>query len=58
MGGTHTLTTNQTGGANLSFAGNITDNGSAFGIIKAGGASLVLSGTNSFSGGTTINAST
>ncbi len=38
----------------LTVGGNITDNGSGFSFTKAGPGTLVLSGTNTYTGGTTI----
>ena len=42
----------------LTEGGNITDNGSGFGITKAGAGALTLSGSNSYAGPTTLNAGT
>jgi autotransporter-associated beta strand protein len=57
--GTANLTINQTG--STTFAGNLT-NGATAGVLlsltKSGGGTLTLSGTNNYSGATTINAGT
>jgi fibronectin-binding autotransporter adhesin len=59
FGATHTLTV-QTGSTvtseYINFAGPIGDNGNGYGLIKAGNGTLVLSGINTYSGNTTINA--
>jgi autotransporter-associated beta strand protein len=57
--GTRTLTV-QTGSTvtseYINFASAITDGGNSYGLIKAGSGTLVLSGNNTYSGNTTINA--
>jgi len=59
FGATRTLTV-QTGSTvtseYINFAGPIGDNGNGYGLIKAGNGTLVLSGINTYSGNTTINA--
>jgi len=57
--GTRTLTSNvgnTVAGKSLTFSGNIGDGGSGYGITKAGTGSLVLSGSNTYTGVTTVNA--
>ena len=49
--GNRTLTTSVA----TTISGNITDSGSSFRLTKAGGSTLTLSGSNDFSGGTTIS---
>lgn len=49
--GNRTLTTS----AATTISGNITDSGSAFRLTKAGGSTLTLSGSNNYTGGTTIS---
>ena len=43
-------------GKGLVVVGNIGDGGSGYGIVKAGSGNLILHGTNTYTGGTTINA--
>lgn len=52
-----TLTGNRTLSTTVSttISGNITDSGSSFRLTKAGGSTLTLSGSNDYSGGTTIS---
>jgi autotransporter-associated beta strand protein len=54
--GTRTLTVTNTG--LTTFAGNIGQSASGLGLTKAGTGTLVLSGTNSYTGTTTISAGT
>ena len=65
--GPATLTGNRTitsqvgttvGGKNLTFSGVIGDGGNNFGITKEGAGMLLLSGANTYSGTTTVNAGT
>lgn len=53
-GGELVVTQNNTSG-NLEIASAIADNTSATSLIKAGGGTLVLSGTNTYSGSTQVN---
>jgi autotransporter-associated beta strand protein len=43
---------------NCTFSGSISDNASPTALVKSGGAILTLSGTNTFTGGTTVNSGT
>ena len=56
--GAGTLTGNRalTFVANTTFSGNIGESGGSFGITKNGSGTLKLSGFNTYSGGTTVNA--
>src|SRR5207237_274237 len=45
-------------GGNLTVGGAIGDGGSGFGLTKAGAGTLTLTGANTYSGGTTVNAGT
>jgi autotransporter-associated beta strand protein len=47
-----------TASGNVSIPGVISENGGSFGLIKTGNSALSLSGVNTFSGGTTLNAGT
>ena len=56
-----TLTGNQTidtAAGNVTIAGNIGQSGGGFGITKTGSQTLILSGTNTYSGGTAVNQGT
>ena len=52
LGGSQTWTNNSTSA--LTVSGNISDGGSAYALTVAGAGQLVLTGTNTYSGGTTI----
>ena len=54
--GTGTTRTITTTANTLTLGGNITDGTTANGLIKAGSGTLTLSGTNSYTGATTVNA--
>lgn len=54
--GSVTLTINNS--ANSSFGGNIVDGGGPVALVKTGAGSLFLSGTNTYSGGTNVEAGT
>jgi len=57
--GTRTFTTALGGtvpGTSLTFSGNIGESGGAQGITKAGAGTMILSGTNSYTGTTTVSA--
>lgn len=59
LSGTPTFTIGQSGGTNLHrliISSVISEPGSAYGLIKAGPGELTLSGANTYSGKTTINA--
>ena len=62
IGGTSTLTVNPANGVSTTFAGVIAGtNGGAQGdmaLLKTGAGTLVLTGINTYSGGTTITAGT
>lgn len=53
--GSSKLTVNQNGSRNTTFAGAITGNGS---LTKSGTGTLLLTGTNTYMGGTTVNSGT
>ena len=55
VGGTETLNTAAGG---LTIGGNIGQSGGSYGITKTGPGTLILSGNNTYSGGTTIDAGT
>jgi fibronectin-binding autotransporter adhesin len=50
--GSRTLTLN----SDVTYSGNIGESGGSFGLTKAGGGTLILSGVNAYSGGTTVSA--
>ena len=58
LSGAGTLTGNRTLTfvADVTYSGNIGQSGGSFGLTKAGSGTLKLSGVNSYSGGTTVNA--
>jgi len=53
--GTHQITLSAN---TLTLGGNIGDGGNGYGLIKAGGGTLTLSGANTYNGGTTVGAGT
>jgi fibronectin-binding autotransporter adhesin len=55
MSAARTITVNS---STLTLAGVVGDSGSGFGLTKAGSFTLALSGTNTYSGGTSVNAGT
>jgi len=55
IGGNRTI---DTSAGNVTIAGGIDQNGGSFGIIKTGPDTLVLSGANTYSGGTVVNEGT
>src|SRR5207237_10033565 len=57
-GGTYTGTWSIDGSNSLQVSGNIGEAGGSRGITKTGASSLILSGSNTFSGGLTITAGT
>ena len=58
--GTGTLTINYSGGTTDTYSGSLGGSGLAtkFGLVKSGTGVLLLSGTNTYTGGTTVNAGT
>ena len=57
LSGNRTFTTSASGG-DLTIGGVLSETGGARGIIKMGAGTLTLAGTNTYTGGTTINAGT
>ena len=55
IGGSRTI---DTAAGNVTIAGSIGQSGGGFGITKTGPGTLVLSGANTYSGGTTVNQGT
>ena len=53
LGGNRTVTVN--GPSALTIGGPIGDNGAGYGLTKAGAGTLVLAGSNTYSGSTTVN---
>jgi fibronectin-binding autotransporter adhesin len=58
VGGTRTFTTDNGTGNTIEFNGSIGDGGNGYGLVKAGNRTLVLGGSNSYSGLTTLNSGT
>jgi fibronectin-binding autotransporter adhesin len=58
VGGTRTFTTDNGTGNTIEFTGSIGDGGNGYGLVKAGNRTLVLGGSNSYSGLTTLTSGT